>query len=406
MLKKISVEQLRVGMHLHAFCGSWMDHPFWRTKFTIEDPADIDLVRTSKICEVWIDVAQGLDIAHAQGSLAAVAAIQTVPHEPAKDLKPVSMEQELERAGLIVSKAKEAVTTMFNEIRMGRALRADDALPVVEEISNSVMRNPGALISIARLKSKDEYTYMHSVAVCALMVSLARQLGMNEAVTRKTGLAGLLHDVGKMAIPDEILNKPGKLTDEEFAIVRNHPVAGHEMLIEGGAVDEVVLDVCRHHHEKVDGEGYPDSLAGESLSVFARMGAVCDVYDAITSNRPYKDGWCPAESLRRMAEWCKYGQFDGRIFQAFVKSVGIYPVGTLVKLESGKLGVVTEQSEKSLLKPKVKVFYSIKSGMRIESQVFDMSHASVRDKIIGQEDPGEWNFPDLNELWSGMAVPA
>ena len=406
MLKKISVEQLRVGMHLHAFCGSWMDHPFWRTKFTIEDPADIDLVRTSKICEVWIDGAQGLDIAHAQGSLAAVAAIQTVPHEPAKDLKPVSMEQELERAGLIVSKAKEAVTTMFNEIRMGRALRADDALPVVEEISNSVMRNPGALISIARLKSKDEYTYMHSVAVCALMVSLARQLGMNEAVTRKTGLAGLLHDVGKMAIPDEILNKPGKLTDEEFAIVRNHPVAGHEMLIEGGAVDEVVLDVCRHHHEKVDGEGYPDSLAGESLSVFARMGAVCDVYDAITSNRPYKDGWCPAESLRRMAEWCKYGQFDGRIFQAFVKSVGIYPVGTLVKLESGKLGVVTEQSEKSLLKPKVKVFYSIKSGMRIESQVFDMSHASVRDKIIGQEDPGEWNFPDLNELWSGMAVPA
>lgn len=406
MLKKISVEQLRVGMHLHAFCGSWMDHPFWRTKFTIEDPADIDLVRASKICEVWIDVAQGLDIAHAQGSLAAVAAIQTVPHEPAKDLKPVSMEQELERAGLIVSKAKEAVTTMFNEIRMGRALRADDALPVVEEISNSVMRNPGALISIARLKSKDEYTYMHSVAVCALMVSLARQLGMNEAVTRKTGLAGLLHDVGKMAIPDEILNKPGKLTDEEFAIVRNHPVAGHEMLIEGGAVDEVVLDVCRHHHEKVDGEGYPDSLAGESLSVFARMGAVCDVYDAITSNRPYKDGWCPAESLRRMAEWCKYGQFDGLIFQAFVKSVGIYPVGTLVKLESGKLGVVTEQSEKSLLKPKVKVFYSIKSGMRIESQVFDMSHASVRDKIIGQEDPGEWNFPDLNELWSGMAVPA
>lgn len=408
MLKKIPVEQLQVGMHLHAFCGSWMDHPFWRTKFVIEDPDDLRLILASKIREVWIDTSQGEDVAfpatgEAQYEEATDIALDDVSRQ---DVAPASMEQELERAGLVVAKAKQAVTTMFNEIRMGKALQADDALPVVEEISNSVMRNPGALISIARLKNKDEYTYMHSVAVCALMVSLARQLGMDEAATRKAGLAGLLHDVGKMAIPDEILNKPGKLTDEEFAVVRNHPVAGYELLVEGGAVDEVVLDVCRHHHEKVDGGGYPDALSGDALGVFARMGAVCDVYDAITSNRPYKDGWCPAESLKRMAEWCKFGQFDSRIFQAFVKSVGIYPVGTLVQLQSGKLGVVIEQNGKSLLKPRVKVFYSIKSGMRIPPQVLDMAHSSVRDRIVAQEEPGKWDFPDLDELWSGMPGPA
>jgi len=409
MLKKISVEHLRVGMHLHAFCGSWMDHPFWRTKFIIEDPNDIQLVLASSVREVWINTDEGLDVEHGQlveeadSKVAEALANGKVSDEV---VERVSIQNEMDRAGKIVAKAKQAVTSMFQEVRMGRALDAQDALPLVEEISNSVMRNPGALISIARLKNKDEYTYMHSVAVCALMVSLARQLGMDEEATRKAGLAGLLHDVGKMAIPDEILNKPGKLTDDEFNIVRNHPVAGYEILLESKGVDAMVLDVCRHHHEKVDGGGYPDNLEGDNLSIYARLGAVCDVYDAITSNRPYKDGWCPAESLRRMAEWCKYGQFDSRIFQAFVKSVGIYPIGSLVRLESGKLGVVIDQNEKSLLAPKVKVFYSIKSGTRLKPQILDMSLAMTRDKIASHEESGKWDIPDLNELWSGRTLSA
>lgn len=408
-MKKISVEHLRVGMHLHAFCGSWMDHPFWRTKFIIEDSNDLQLVLAGSIREVWINTEEGLDVEHGQPAEEAESRVaEALAHGEVADEKVerVSIQNEMDRAGKIVAKAKQAVTSMFQEVRMGRALDAQDALPLVEEISNSVMRNPGALISIARLKNKDEYTYMHSVAVCALMISLARQLGMGEEVTRKAGLAGLLHDVGKMAIPDEILNKPGKLTDEEFNIVRNHPVAGYEILLESKGMDTVVLDVCRHHHEKVDGGGYPDDLKDDHLSIYARMGAVCDVYDAITSNRPYKEGWCPAESLRRMAEWCKDGQFDSRIFQAFVKSVGIYPIGSLVRLESGKLGVVIDQNEKSLLAPKVKVFYSIKSGTRLKPQILDMSLATTRDKIVSHEESGEWDIPDLHELWSGRTLPA
>lgn len=409
MLKKISIEHLRVGMHLHAFCGSWMDHPFWRTKFIIEDHNDIQLILTSNIREVWINTDEGLDVEHGQPAEEAdakVTAALAAGRVSDEVLERVSIQNEMDRAGKIVAKAKQAVTSMFQEVRMGRALDAQDALPLVEEISNSVMRNPGALISIARLKNKDEYTYMHSVAVSALMISLARQLGMDEEDTRKAGLAGLLHDVGKMAIPDEILNKPGKLTDEEFNVVRNHPVAGYEILLESKGMDTMVLDVCRHHHEKVDGGGYPDNLKGDQLSMYAKMGAVCDVYDAITSNRPYKEGWCPAESLRRMAEWCKCGQFDSRIFQAFVKSVGIYPVGSLVRLESGKLGVVIDQSEKSLLAPKVKVFYSIKSGARLKPQILDMSLAMTRDKIVSHEESGKWDIPDLHELWSGWTLPA
>ncbi len=406
MLKRISVDQLRVGMHLHEFCGSWMDHPFWRSKFLIDDPQDIQRILASSIREVWIDTAKGLD---AEGGLAEEELDAEISEVLAKAqiydeaVARVHLEQEMERAAKICTKSNEAVTSMFQEVRMGKALDAGDALPLVEEISISVMRNPGALISLARLKTKDNYTYMHSVAVCALMVALARQLGMDNAATRQAGLAGLLHDVGKMAIPFDILDKPGKLTDEEFAIIKSHPAEGHKMLLEGSGVDEIALDVCLHHHEKVDGSGYPDRLAGDRISLFAKMGAVCDVYDAITSNRPYKNGWDPAESLRKMAEWSK-GHFDEKVFQAFVKSVGIYPIGSLVRLKSGRLGVVIDQTEKSLLVPKIKVFYSTKSHARIVPEIVDLSVAGNTDKIVENEDPAKWNFPDLNEMWGGIEL--
>jgi len=140
------------------------------------------------------------------------------------------------------------------------------------------------------------------------MVSLARQLGLSEDLVREAGLAGLLHDVGKMTMPVEVLNKPGSLTDAEFVVMRSHPERGHALLLAAGSIPASALDVCLHHHEKYDGSGYPYRLQGEAISLFARMGAVCDVYDAITSNRPYKKAWNPAESLARMAQWT--GHFD------------------------------------------------------------------------------------------------
>jgi HD-GYP domain-containing protein (c-di-GMP phosphodiesterase class II) len=236
------------------------------------------------------------------------------------------------------------------------------------------------------------------------MIALSRQLGLDEEQTRLAGLAGLLHDLGKAMVPNAILNKPGKLTDEEFAEVKKHPEYGHAALLQGADVPEIALDVCLHHHEKVDGSGYPKGLKADQITLFAKMGAVCDVYDAITSNRPYKAGWDPAESLRKMAEWAK-GHFDEAVFQAFVKSLGIYPIGSLVLLASGRIGVVIEQSEKSLLAPKVKVFYSVKSGSRIRPEVLDLSRPPGNtDKISGREDPAKWNFPDLDELWAGAAA--
>lgn len=413
MIKRIAVEQLRLGMYIHELGCAWMDHPFWRKTFLLDDPKDLQIILSAQVKWLKIDTVQGLDVADAgdthigddesRGNISETVAITPVQDvTPNKTVQRISVSQEAAQAVKICAKSKQAVASMFGEARMGKALNCDDALPLVEEISNSVLRNPDALISLARLKNKDDYTYMHSVAVCALMVALAKRLGLNEAETREAGLAGLLHDIGKMMIPMEILDKPGKLTDAEFAIVKNHPSEGHKMLLEGSGVSDVALDVCLHHHEKVDGSGYPEHLGDKQISLYAKMGAVCDVYDAITSNRPYKSGWEPAESLRRMAEWSN-GHFDQRIFQAFVRSVGIYPIGSLIQLKSGRLAVVIAQTANSLLTPMVKIFFSIRSNCRIQHEIMDLSLPGCQDKIVSYEEPAKWNLTDIHELWSGVA---
>jgi HD-GYP domain-containing protein (c-di-GMP phosphodiesterase class II) len=414
MLKKIPVDDLRLGMHLHAMCGAWLDHPFWRTKFILNDPADLDKLRVSSVKEVWIDVAKGRDVEAAATEgvaprrdappVRAPRAETRAEAEPAPRQPPPAAElgAELQRASALVNQSREAVSSLFAEARMGRALDTEKCLPLVDEIANSVWRNPGAIVSLARLKTHDDYTYMHSMAVCALMVSLGRQLGMDEASAREVGLAGMLHDMGKAMMPLDVLNKPGKLTDAEYEIMKTHPQHGYELLQEGKGVGELTLDVTLHHHERPDGRGYPHGLSGEALTRVARMGAVCDVYDAITSNRPYKAGWDPAESIAKMASWA--GQFDTEIFQAFVKSLGIYPIGSLVRMRSGKLGVVVEQNESSLVAPKVKLFFSTRSNMPVPVELVDLSAPGCIDAIVARESNAQWRFPHLDELWAGPEV--
>lgn len=433
MLKQIDTTELQPGMYIAKISESWFESPFWRSAFLLSNEQDIHTLLEHGFTSVWIDTSRGIDVESVatQLSTGGEAVLENgalnsgsindtaeppptttplesksraesygfgeprpvAPDEP----RPAPLDTERARAAAICGKARRAMMAMFQELRMGGAIDAQTMLPVVDEISESVLRNSDALIGLVRLKTKNDYTYMHSVAVCALMVALARQLGMSEEAVRAAGLAGLLHDIGKMAVPNDILDKPSSLTDDEFRIIKAHPTSGHRILMQGQGVPDAALDVVLHHHEKMDGSGYPHGLANEQISRLARMAAVCDVYDALTSNRAYKEGWCPTKAIRQMAGW--KGHFDPVIFQAFVKSVGIYPVGTLVRLESGRLAVVMQQGRTSLLQPQIKVFFSTKAMAHIAPEIIDLATPYARDKIIDWENPDKWKFKNLDQMW-------
>jgi len=407
MLKKIAVSQLRLGMHVHALDGPWLNHPFWRTKFVIADPADLQRLVDSSVSECWINPQLGLDVPAtlaAQPKAAPPAASEnpektaellTAPPELRNASK--SLQEELQQAAAICNRGRAAVVSMFNEARMGKTVDSEGCLPLVAEIADSVERNPGALVSLARLKTRHDYSYMHSVAVCALMVSMGRQMGMGEEQRRQAGLAGLMHDIGKAVMPVAVLDKPGSLTDVEFSVMRSHPRRGHDILVEGRGATVEMLDVVLHHHERVDGTGYPEKISGDAFTQIARMGAICDVYDAITSNRPYKRGWDPAESIARMAGW--KGHLDPVLFGVFVRSLGIYPTGSLVRMASSRLAVVVEQNASSLVSPIVKVFFSTKSDMPIAPVLLDLSRSDCTDRIVGREQGADERFPNLVDVW-------
>ncbi len=438
MIKPVPITRARPGMWFHRLGGSGFHHAFVKNGFLLE-ARDIEVLAEGGVEELIIDTDKGLDLepddsaadappvadlASGDGAVAPVVldapapATRTddveglpevLPEPPVEAATPVaapaaaplsprhSMDQELHRARRICQDSKAQVVALFNDARLGRAIQPEAVMPMVEEINDSVSRHPDALLSVVRLKNHDEYTYMHSVAVCALMVALARRLGLPEDQVRDAGAAGMLHDLGKAAMPLNVLNKPGALSDDEFKIMKAHPVRGYHMLVQSGSASEAVLDVALHHHEKFDGTGYPHNLKGDAIGLMARMGAVCDVYDAITSNRPYKKAWGPAESLQRMVSW--KGHFDELMLKAFIRSVGIYPVGALVRLESDRLGVVLEQGESSLLAPKVRVFFNARKREPVFIKDIDLGAPDCGDRIVGLESADKWNFPNMEKLW-------
>ena len=395
MLKKIESSRLRVGMFIHALDCGWMAHPFLRNRFLITHDDEIRKIVVAGIHGVTVDCAQGLDPDDAptvdEADAALDAEITAIAARPVTPLRS-TLAEELDRAAAIRRQAAGLVKTVMQDARLGRVVELDQVSPVVESITGSILRNASALLGLSFIKNKDDYTFLHSVSVCTLLVAFCRSRKMDAETIYQAGIGGLLHDTGKALIPDAILNKPGRLTEDEFAIVRRHPRDGYDILARTPGIGPVPLDITLHHHERLDGSGYPDRQSGAQISELAQMAALVDVYDAITADRCYHKGMPAAEALRKMYEWSKY-QFNPALTQEFMRCVGIYPVGTLVLLESGRLGVVVEPHETSLLTPKVNVFYSTRSQAYIKPETVDLARGlgfGGADRIVRHESHEKW----------------
>ena len=416
MLVRIKPEDVEIGMFIHAFEGSWFDHPFWTKHFCIETDEQLLRIRSSAIDGIVIDRSRS------RPSPVEISAQQHAP-EPRPELslvetrldrrKPIvfgarsgpprdeprrrpGYNSECRRARGAIDRSRDAVADMFETARLGRAVEARRMVPLARAIGNSIERDAKALINLVRLKNKDEYTYLHSVAVCALMMNFGRHLGLDESVVQDLGVAGLLHDLGKVAVADEILNKKGGLSDVEWHSVRAHPIAGHGLLQNSPGVPEAALEVSLRHHEKVDGSGYPGGLRGEALSLFARMGAICDVYDAVTSDRPYKSPWTPCEALTEMRGWD--GHFDRALLDRFADSLGIYPVGTLVRLSTGELGIVMGSDGEAYEEVVIRVFFDCDTLAECEPFDRAIAPSAENPRIVGRDSPTFWRFPDWDMM--------
>lgn len=395
--KKITVDQLRPGMYVADLGADWMDHPFVRNQFAVKDQETIGKIVASGIKAVYIDPTKGLDVANAptehEVRREIEAEILRVATEEAP-VKRVPIAEEMGRAQKVQGEANKIIHSVMNDIRLGKQVQVEAVEPVVEKLTDSILRNSGALLSLCRVKNKDDYTFQHSVSVCTLLVAFCRAVGLDHQTIHLAGIGGLLHDVGKVKIPDKILNKPGRFTDEEFLLMKNHVVESKQILDATPGISQISIQVAHEHHERHDGSGYAQGLKGDQISQMGRMAAICDVYDAITSNRVYHTGMAPHEALRKIFEWSKF-HFDPALVQQFVRAIGIYPVGTMVMLESGRVGVVLEQSETSLLTPLVKVFYDSKRMQYIDPIQVDLAKPMGQggaDKITGQATPEKWGI--------------
>ncbi|GAA0779942.1 cyclic di-GMP phosphodiesterase [Castellaniella ginsengisoli] len=406
MIKKVPVSQLCVGMYVHDLGGSFLDHSFWRTRFLIQNERKLRRVQESKLDWVLIDTSRGVDVstggpAPAAPAAAPVSAAAGAPQPPAPavDAAPRSAsteQQAFDDAKDIIEGSREQAKQLFADADLEGKIDLRQIEGLVQDMADSIEGHPDALTSLARIKRADQYLYAHSVAVAALMTSLARTLDLSEDQIRLAGMAGLLHDIGKVRDPGEASGKLGRPIQPVQEIQQKHPQTGAEMLRQDSSVPPEVIDVCLHHHERIDGKGFPDGLAGENISLLARMAAICNFYDEVTSTRPFKKGWDPAFALYKMMK--SEGQFDPDVLGAFVRTVGRYPLGSIISLTQSELGLVVAQNPDTPELPVVKIFYSIRWSHAIPERRVNLADPDCPSRILPVAAPVDW-------AQSGLPVP-
>jgi HD-GYP domain-containing protein (c-di-GMP phosphodiesterase class II) len=343
------VGDLRVGMRVMELDRPWEGTPFLFQGFVIESEDELELVR--ELCgHVYIDIESTVEYTnapHKTGPIKGGASITRIE-------KKAPVERELYTAHRTYTESSRLTKNILDDVRLGRVIDTPAAKSAVESCVESILRSPDALLLLTNLRNKDAYTAEHSLNVSILTMALGRHMGLERDKLVEIGMCALLHDIGKVLIPDEILNKDGRYTDEEYDIMKRHTVFGRDLLMSSSGMPLASLDVAHGHHEAIDGSGYPRGITGSSMSEWTKAVAITDAFDAITSDRVYKEGRTSLDALRILNGY-RGKRYDADLVTKFVRAVGIFPPGSVVELNNGFVCVVVESNQEQRLRPRVLV---------------------------------------------------
>ena len=379
-IRRIDISKLEIGMYISDQSKNIADGSI-QQKGLISRRETLDKLKQKQQAEFFIDVSKGKDSPFAK------------PVRPEKtSLKPKkSLEEERQGANKVYKEAVGLVGNLLKDVKMGNPIEVGPVESLADDINNSVLSNENALLCLSQIREKDQYLLEHSINVGILMGIFARHIGYDKETVHQLVTGALLHDLGKIRVPHQILNKPGKLDPDEWQEMQNHVIYGVEVLKKSEGISEIAMDICHLHHERLDGTGYPRKVSQDEISVYGRMAAIVDVYDAITADRVYHKGKSPAQALKLMTTFVD-SHLDKELFFQFVKCMGVYPVGATVKLNNSRIGVVLANEGENLNEPLVRVFFNDRAKHYIAPEDINLAKNLSGLKIAEIVEARDYNF--------------
>ncbi|MCK4743693.1 MAG: HD-GYP domain-containing protein [Sulfuriflexus sp.] len=354
MKEKLEIDDLRKGMFVCELDRPWLDSPFLFQGFLVD--TDNEMSELKQLCKyVYIDTEKGNDT---QGN-------QPAPNsndEPKKQFEDndhasqrpylTNFEEEIKPAGRLRDEANSYMEELFAEIRAGHSIDGNKTREIVSGLVASILRNPDALVLLNNLRDNSEYAIAHSLNVCTLTLAFGRYLGLDKDELTEIGMGALLHDVGELRVPKEVMLKEGLLSREENRIMQTHAQHGADILTHSDAIPSTAIEIARAHHERSNGQGYPKGLPEAEIAYFARIVGIVDVYDSVTTSHNHRESINSTEALKNMYNW-RNEMFDGELVEQFIQCLGIYPVGSIVELDNGEVGIVIAVALDKRLQPKL-----------------------------------------------------
>jgi putative nucleotidyltransferase with HDIG domain len=383
VIVEVPAENLKVGIYVSRLDRPWTDAPFLFQGFVIENEEQVEILRRlCKVVHVEVTETEALELKTAKrvstNSKPAPSASDTtadpwelltvdpaalVDRVPIKDAVP--LQHELETASVTFGEAKRTVGALFHDLRRGGGLDMPQLDAIVGSMVDSVLRNREAMGWLARMRTKDDYLYSHSLAASVWAMAFGRHLGLDKDTLKAVGTGAMMLDIGKTQLPTELLRKSGQPTDAEWEMIREHVNHGVEMLRRAPHVDERVVTMVATHHERHDGSGYPNKLKADEIPLIGRIAGIVDCYDAMISDRKYARPKSPFAAVRELKQLGGV-TFSPQLVELFIQAVGVFPTGTIVELNTGEVGVVIGQNRFRRLRPEIMVILDADKKVREE----------------------------------------